>query len=366
MNAIVTLESILTPAAAPLSAETLFGTGQVETIVTAIEAQVRGEAIDISTADGRKAAKSLAYKVARSKTILDEIGKEHVADIKAQSTKIDKERKTLRDRLDALNEEVRGPVEKWEQAEEDRVSGLEGALVAVIEAARQAAGKPASLIRELIELVAGYSARDWQEFKERADVAVTEALVTLNGALADAEQRERDAAELEALRAEAEALRAEKAAREEADRIEAYAKAQAQEREKAMERERERQEQARRDQEAAVARAIEQERQRAEQARIEAEQKAEREKLAAVEAERCRQEQEARDAAAKKAAEEAAEQKRQANKRHRAKIELAVLNALATIIGEHSDAAGPAAESAAENIVHAIAAGNIPHVSITY
>src|SRR5215207_5924730 len=168
MNALVTMEAILEPAArVVLSADSIFGTGSAETIVSAIEKQVRAEVFDITTEDGRERVKSTAYKIARSKTTLYEIGNEHVADIKAKSAAIDRERKTIRDRLDALKEEVRGPLTAWEEAEEKRVGDNEAALVAIIETGRQSAGKPSGLIRELITIVEGYSARDWQEFKER-------------------------------------------------------------------------------------------------------------------------------------------------------------------------------------------------------
>lgn len=362
MNAIVTLESILTPAAAPLSAETMFGTGQVETIVSAIETQVRAEVIDVSTEAGRKAAKSLAYKVARSKTILDDIGKEHVAEIKAKSSKIDAERKTLRDRLDDLKAEVYGPVERWEETEANRVSAHEGALVEIIEAGNRADGATELELRNRIaNVAASFSGRAWEEFHDRADAAHHEALTKLGAALDAAVQRERERAELEALRAEAEALRAEKAAREEADRIEAYAKAQAQEREKAMERER--QAQAERDRIAAE-QAAERDRQHAE--RLEA-MKREQEELAkrqaeeaaarAVEQERARVAAEEARKAAEKAAQEAAEQKRQANKRHRAKVHADIRESL---IASSID------PETADLLIEAMSAGDIPHVFITY
>jgi colicin import membrane protein len=342
MNALVTMEAILEPAAGViLSAESIFGTGQAETIVTAIESQVRAEAYDITTEDGRERVKSIAYKIARSKTTLDEIGKEHVADIKAKSAAIDKERKAIRDRLDALKEEVRGPLTAWEEAEEKRVGDNEAALVAIIETGRQSAGKTSGLIRELIAIVEGYSARDWQEFKERADEAVSETLQQLNERLAAAEQQERDQAELIELRR----LKAE---REEADRLAQQRAAAEREAAAAIERERERQEQAKRDQEAAVAAAIEAERIKGEQA-----------KAAAVEAERRRQEEETRAAAAKKAAEDAAEQKRQANKRHREKIQKEIRGALTQCFPDHEPAH-------VDRIIEAISTGLIPHVSITY
>ena len=139
-------------------------------------AEVRAEVYDITTEDGRERIKSVAYKIARSKTTLDEIGKEHVADIKAKSAAIDKERKTIRDRLDALKEEVRGPLTAWEDAEEKRVGDNEAALVAIIETApavRRQTVRPYPRVDSIVE---GYSARDWQEFRERADEAVTETL----------------------------------------------------------------------------------------------------------------------------------------------------------------------------------------------
>ena len=343
MNAIFSLESILEPQQA-LTAVALFGTGQAETILAAIESQVRAEAYDIATPEGRERIKSVAYKIARSKTTLDDIGKEHVAAIKAQSAKIDAERKTIRDRLDALKEEVRGPLTAWEEAEARRVADHEGAIVAVIEAARQAAGKPASLIRELIQIVAGYAARDWQEFKERAEAAVADAVATLNQALAAAEQHERDQAELAELRR----LKAE---REEADRKAEAARIAAEQEtaRKAYEerRERERAEKAEREKAEAVARAIEAERIRAEL-----------EKAAAIEAEQRRHEQAARDAAARKAAEEAAERKRQENKRHRQKVRAEISNSLTM--------EGGLTEEQMVWLFEALDAGRLPHVSINY
>lgn len=334
MNALVSIDvATLTPA-------TVFAPGGMEGIISTLEAEVRAIDRDISTPAGREAVKSLAYKVARSKTALDDMGKELVAGIKKQAGAIDADRKLARDRLDALKEEVRGPLTRWEQDELNRISAHEGALVAVIEAARQAAGKSSGLIYELINIVEGYGARDWQEFKERADVAVTEALATLNAALAVAEQREKDAAELEALRKE----KAERDARDAADRqriAQEQAEQERQVRREAEEKARlaqleqwkaEQEARAKRDAEEAAARAVEQERAR----------------VAAEEARK----------AAEQAAQEAAERKRQENARHRKKIEKDVYTALLT----H----GINDPATAAHVVAVIAAGEIPHVSITY
>lgn len=59
---------------------------------------------DVSTRKGREAIASIAYKVARSKTALDTVGKDLVADLKEIPKKIDAERKRMRDILDAWQE----------------------------------------------------------------------------------------------------------------------------------------------------------------------------------------------------------------------------------------------------------------------
>ena len=69
---------------------------------------------------GRDEIKSLAYKIARSKTTLDNIGKEHVAEIKAKAKAIDNLRAEMRDDLDALKHEIRAPLDEWE-AEQERI-----------------------------------------------------------------------------------------------------------------------------------------------------------------------------------------------------------------------------------------------------
>ncbi|MGA7808081.1 hypothetical protein, partial [Bradyrhizobium sp.] len=175
MNALISIDSILEPAAA-LTPATLFGSGQVETILSAIEKDVRAEAFEVATHGGRERIKSIAYKIARSKTTLDELGKEHVAEIKKQSAAIDAERRVIRDRLDALKDEVRGPLTAWEAAEAARVGDHERTLVMIIEWANIiTVDIPIPAIRARIASIATFSGRDWQEFSERAAAAIADA-----------------------------------------------------------------------------------------------------------------------------------------------------------------------------------------------
>jgi colicin import membrane protein len=334
MNPLVSIDvATLTPA-------TVFAPGGVESIISKLETEVRAIPRDISTEEGREAVKSLAYKVARSKTALDEMGKELVSGIKAQAATIDAERRIIRDRCDALKVEVRGDLDAWELAEADRVALHESALVFLAEAARFSSPPSVATLQERIESVRAACARDWQEFQARADVLAGEAGAALANMLFTAEQAERDAAELAELRR----LKAE---REEADRIAAQAKAQA--------------ERAAQDAEAFAA-----------SERIRAEQQAKRDQERAEQGEREKRvavEKATKDKQRRVAAKEAAEQERQrieagrqaareANKKHRAKIELAVFDGLCAVEGVN--------DVDANLILAALIAGKIPHISITY
>lgn len=66
----------------------------------------------------------MAHKVARSKTYIDNAGKDLVAELKALPKQIDESRRVVRERLDALKDEVRRPLTEWE-AEQDRIKAEE-------------------------------------------------------------------------------------------------------------------------------------------------------------------------------------------------------------------------------------------------
>lgn len=370
----------------------VFAPGGVEKIIQDVTDKVRAIETDISTPAGRKAISSLAYKVARSKTALDEMGKTLVASLKAQTNAIDAERRIIRERLDALQDEVRKPLTDWEDAEKARVAAHEAALADIENLPMFMEVEPTlDEIEERIVFLSGlHEGHDWQEFAKRASAALAGALSALT-AMRDATKTR------EAERAEAGRLRREQAEREQRERDERIAR-------EAAERARAEAERLARDEAARVAAVAEQERRRAEfaaseAARLarEATERAEREKVqaearaaqaeadriaseerarqraeevaeavedervaAAAQAERDRQaaiqaERRRMEAAAEAAAR--AEADRQANKRHRAKINNAARDALV--------AAGLTAEQAVIAVT-AIAKGDVPNVKISY
>ncbi|HDW1387251.1 TPA: hypothetical protein RK250_000797 [Klebsiella oxytoca] len=97
---------------------------QLDPIIEAIEKEARSLVPDVSTRKGRDAIASMAHKVARSKTYIDNAGKDLVAELKALPKQIDESRRVVRERLDALKDEVRRPLTEWE-AEQERIKAEE-------------------------------------------------------------------------------------------------------------------------------------------------------------------------------------------------------------------------------------------------
>ena len=99
----------------------IFTSDNVEKLIGDVESEVRSIVCDVTTAKGRKEIASLAHKVSRSKTALDALGKDLVSDWKTKTKAVDSERKQIRDRLDALRDEVRKPLTDWEEEEKQRI-----------------------------------------------------------------------------------------------------------------------------------------------------------------------------------------------------------------------------------------------------
>ncbi|MBK4389880.1 hypothetical protein [Enterobacter cloacae] len=335
---------------------------QLDPIIEEIEKEARSLVPDVSTRKGRDAIASMAHKVARSKTYIDNAGKDLVAELKALPKQIDESRRIVRERLDALKDEVRKPLTDWENAESARKEALQQRLVDLRALADVIDGVgnylPSVEIQQRIESAKAVALDEsWQEVAAEAGVAKDATIQQLEAAMIVAKQREHEAAELERLRKEAE----EKARleREENIRREAAEKARRDAEQKAKAEleaaaRREAEEKARA--ELAERQRIETE-QRAEREKQEAEARAEREKEEAVAAERRRQEEaeSARLAEEQRKAEE--EARRAADKEHRRTVNRRVY---ADLI------ANGIPEEFAQKAVLAIAGGKVQDAHIKY
>lgn len=333
-----------------------------------IRAEVSGHVPDLTTKKGRDAIASLAYKVRKAKTALDDLGKEQVDRLKEIPKKIDAERKRMRETLDALADEVRRPLTEWQQAEEDRVQRHKDAVEGIVSLVVNCNESAESLRTALAAVEAIAIGPEWEEFEAEAARAKDKALSGLRDRLVAREKYEAEQADLARLRAMEAAReqkeREERIAREAAEQAQREADARAQaEREAVIRREQEAKAAAER-RELELKLQAEQAEKAAAQAKadkIAAEQRAEQDRIASIErekqaAEAARQAEIKRQADAK-AAEEAEAARREADKAHKGKVNRAALSAFVQ---------GGMTEECAKLAVTLIAKGEIPAIKITY
>lgn len=311
---------------------------QLDPLIEAIEKEARSLVPDVTTKKGRDAIASMAHKVARSKTYIDNAGKDLVAELKALPKQIDESRRVVRERLDALKDEVRRPLTEWD-AEQERIKAEEAMNALHAEALEMN-------IKFDQELAAKFEAdhemallMDKDIDRERADKA------------AEAE-RQRIAHEEEIKRQAEE--KAKREAAEQAQReIDAAA---AREREALLAKER-----AEREKKEAA--------EKAERDRIAAEQKAEADKQAAIHAERRKAQEEAdriRREAEQREQVRLAEEKRKADEQARREADVKHRKAVGTEIVKALLANTSLTRDQAIEVLTAIKDGNIPHTGISY
>lgn len=371
MSNSLTLIEIKTPAS-------VFVPNGLDYFLENIEKQARSFDRDISTARGRDSIRSLANDIAKSKNILDKMGKELGTEYREKISAINTERNRAVDRLQKLQDEMRKPLTEWEDAEDSRVKAHEEAIAAMTSLAVFGdflTPTSAEITTRLQALPEKYQ-RDWQEFSDRSSKEHERVQDVLNKMLAERKRQEEEQADLARLRAEEE--RRLQKEREERIAAEAAAKAKAEAEEKAKieaDRQAKLAEQARQD----VIRQKEESERKAKAdaeaaAKREAEAKAALEKAeadkvsAAIKAEQDKKD--AAEAAAKAerlriAADQEKERKeaeaREADKAHRAKINNDALTALVKITDSTQ-----ITMDALKKIVVAIAKGEIPNVRISY
>ena len=311
---------------------------QLDPLIEAIEKEARSLVPDVTTKKGRDAIASMAHKVARSKTYIDNAGKDLVAELKALPKQIDESRRVVRERLDALKDEVRRPLTEWE-AEQERIKAEE---------AMNALHAEALVMNENIDLQ--------RAIQYEAD---HEMALLMNKDF-DREQAEKKAeAERQRIAREEEIARQaeEKAKREAAEKAQREIDAAAaREREAILAKERAERER------------IEAQ-QRAEREQREAAERAEREKQAAVEAERRKAQEEAdriRREAEQREQARLAEEKRKADEQARREADVKHRKTVGTEIVKALLANTSLSRDQAIEVLTAIKDGNIPHTGVSY
>ncbi|HEC8325207.1 TPA: cell envelope biogenesis protein TolA [Providencia rettgeri] len=309
----------------------------VEDIIRKVEQEVNSFIPDVSTAKGRKEIASLAYKVAQSKTYLDGLGKDLVAELKEIPKLIDANRRTVRERFDTLRDKVRQPLTEWE-AEQERIEAEKQMLAWHEEALEMNAAFDKALAEriesdhEIALLMNEKFDRDLEEAKAEAE-----------------RQRIAHEEELKKQAAEQARLESERKAQQE---IEAAAQREREAKEAAERAEREKQEAIQRaEQEAKEAK------EKAERDAKEAQERAEREKQAAIEAERKKAHEAEQARLAEEERKRKEDAKRQEDKEHRRAFNQEALKAL---VSNGFD------EKLATEFIKLVASNQIPHMTMNY
>ncbi len=301
-----------------LHAETAFEVftieGGIDPYLESIETHIKKAVLpSVDTAKGRKEIKALAYKVTRSKTYLDGIGKDLTTKQKEIPAKIDATRKRMRDKLDQWASEIRAPVDEWEDVEKARKQKHLDQITRFNVSNLPADLSSTDLASKRNELSAITVGPDFEEYENEAVLAKSGAIERLNTLIEERRKHESDQAELAALRAEKEK---QQAADRDADLVAAAA----------------------------------------DRARKEAEAKAEKERQKLIEA---KEKAEANAKALAQREREVAQEKaaRESNLAHRRKINATARDALVSAGIDHDTAT---------NIITLIASNNVPNVTINY
>lgn len=208
-NTLLALPDEATVANAFASAETLTA------LLDVIAKECRAEVLTAETVDGRDRIKSLAYKIARSKTTIDNIGKGLTEEARKLQTEINARRGIAEKFLTSLKDEMRMPLTKWEEAEDARKQAHKDRMGVFSPTALPVSSAALSALAMQIEAIAIDDS--WEEFTTDAATAKANCLRHLGMKIADAVLEEEREAELQRLRA----AEAERKAQAEQELIEA-------------------------------------------------------------------------------------------------------------------------------------------------
>lgn len=307
---------------------------------------------DYESEKGNKEARSHVFKLRKTKTAVDKVRKEQKDASLQFGRRVDSQAKDIIVEIEEMIEVHDAPIKAIEQREKDRIAKHQenmDCLQRFLD--HDFTGEPVNTIDHHMASLSQFSPdASYDEFMAPATKIFQEAMEKATSALAYRKNYDAEQAELEKLRAEKE----ERERKEREDRIaqEAAAKAKAEAEQKA---EAARKESERKEQEAKAAA------QAAEDARIKAEAKAKQDAIDSEErqkaAVKAAEDKAMQDAENARIAEEEAAKAREADKKNRAAVNNAAVNALV---------AEGMAQTAAKQAVTIIAQRKVPSISITY
>jgi len=187
-------------------------------ILKTIEEMAYNFSYDLDTKEGREKIASQAYAVSRTKTFLDNVGKELTSEWRDKTAKVNSGRNEVKKFLDDLKDNIRKPLtelEEKEKAEKERkeqtVKNLEMVLLkyhpmSEVEAMNEAFNK--------VKLVPVEDGNWGEEFEYKIHKAKSEALAHLEDCITKRKTHDAEQAELKKLREAEEKRKAEEAEQE--------------------------------------------------------------------------------------------------------------------------------------------------------
>lgn len=342
-----------------INLQKLFTEDGINEIISAIESEIKDFKSDVLTKEGRAEIVSLAFKIAKCKAPIKNLASELKEDSRKLIDSVNLQLNRYELAIDKLRDKIRKPVDEIEaeekrilQEKQDRLTQLELIMNPFI------AGSVKGC-QELLQKLENIFKFTWGDFEYKAVQKYNEIKNYLELELEKNIKNEAEKAELAQLKKEKEER--EKKDREEQIAREAVKKAriEAEEREKRIEQEKI----------DAENRAKEAERLRIKQAEIAEKNRILAEKKAKEDAEKAVAEaieQEKKRVEEEKRKEAEALEKREANKRHRAKIHHSIHINLKAILTQRFDTETQDSDQAIDDIIEAIAKGEVPHVQINY
>jgi len=200
----------------PIEAKVIFAEGGAQPILAVIRKQVDVFEADVTTAAGRKEVAAMAYKISRSKTFLEELGKEEKSGLKKKVDVIDGERKILKDGLDEMRDEVRQPLTDFEKAEETRIAKHEAHIQEIKDRTLLANEQWQTLdiktMHERLEHIHNIPTDEeyWEEYLPEAQEVIIRAINALQLAIEKRTKYDEEQLELDRLRKEEAARQAER------------------------------------------------------------------------------------------------------------------------------------------------------------
>lgn len=196
-------------------------TAKMDAVIAQVRAIVAGFKHDMSTATSRKRTASLAYSVSQLKSRMEKARLDLTEEHRKAVGIVNEEGKRIGAILDEIKADARRELDEWEAAEALRVERLDKRLAA-IRAHLDALGPTPEITAVLtavadVEAIATGEEDGWQEYRAKAQISRADTLRILAPMLENAKERERAAEKAAADAAELETLRAEKAARDAKD-----------------------------------------------------------------------------------------------------------------------------------------------------